>query len=122
MLTVRESDDKMTSQKKVLETAKQMLHQSRGGSRSPEMDWGYYETQARVQEQSIQEDRTSNIEKDKEDEREVLKRAASTPLEEGGYSRNYLVFQQLRRGILVKTVRRDISLLCVNVQIVGDLI
>ena len=53
MLTGRESDDKMTSQKKALETAKQMLHQLRGGSRSPEMDWDYYGTQARVQEQSI---------------------------------------------------------------------
>ena len=92
MLTGRESDDKMTSQKKALETAKQMLHQSRGESRSAEMDWDYYGTQARVQEQSIQGDRISSIEKDEEDEREVPKRAASTPLEEGGYSRNYTTF------------------------------
>ena len=92
MLTGRESDDKMTSQRKALETAKQMLHQSRGESRSPEMDWDYYGTQTRVQEQFIQGDRISSTEKDKEDEREVPKRAASTPLEEEGYSRNYTTF------------------------------
>ena len=85
MLTRRESEDKMKSQKKALEMAKQMLHQQRGGSKSPEMDWDYYGTQPRVQEQPMQEDRTSNIEKDKGEEREVPKRAASTPLEEGGY-------------------------------------
>ena len=86
MLTGRGSDDKMISQKKALEMAKQMLHQPRGGSRLPEMDWDYYGTQTKIQKQSIQDDRTSNIEKDKGEEREVPKRAASTPLEEGGYS------------------------------------
>ena len=124
VLTGRESDDKMTGQRKALEMAKQMLHQSTGELRSPEMDWDYYGTQARVQEQSIQGDRISSIEKDKEDEREVPKRAASTPLEEGGTRETipHLVFQQLRRDILVKTARKDMSLLCVNVQIAGDLI
>ena len=29
-------------QRKALETAKQMLHQTRGESKSPEMDWDYY--------------------------------------------------------------------------------
>ena len=113
LLTGRESDDKMSSQKKALETAKQMLHQSRVESRSPVMDWDYYGTQARVQEQSIQGDRISSIEKDKDEEREVLKRAVSTPLEEGGTRETipHLVFQHMRRDIPVKTARKDMSLL-----------
>ena len=112
MLTVRETDDKITSQKKALETAKQMLHQTRGELRSPKMDWDYYGTQDRVQEQSIQGDRILNVEKEKEEEREVPKRAASTPLEEGGTREiiPHLAFQQLKRDILVKTARKDMSL------------
>ena len=39
MPPVKETDDKMTSQREALETAKQMLHQPTGES---EMDWDYY--------------------------------------------------------------------------------
>ena len=45
-------EDKMTSQRKALETAKQMLYHSRGESRSPEMDWDYYGTHPQAGEQS----------------------------------------------------------------------
>ena len=38
----REVEHKITSQRKALETAKQMLHQGRGETVSPEMDWDYY--------------------------------------------------------------------------------
>ena len=86
MPTMRKADDKMTSQKEVLEAAKQMLHQTRGESRSPEMDWDYYGTQAHAREQSRQGDGMLNLEKRKEEEREIPKRADSTPLEEGRYS------------------------------------
>ena len=41
-LAVKEAEDKIISQKKALETAKQMLHQGRGEAESPEMDWDYY--------------------------------------------------------------------------------
>ena len=41
-LTAKEAEDKMISQKKALETAKQMLHQGREEAESPEMDWDYY--------------------------------------------------------------------------------
>ena len=121
---VKESDDKITSQGKALETAKQMVHPIRGESKSPEMDWDYYGTQDRAQEQSIQGDRITNVGRDKVDEREVSKRAASTPLEEGGIHEiiPHLAFQQLKRDILVKNVRKDMSLHYVNVQIVRDLI
>ena len=56
--TARGMDDKTNSQRKALETAKQMLHQSRGESRSPEMDWNYYGTHAHAKEQSRQEKET----------------------------------------------------------------
>ena len=35
-------NEKITSHRKALETAKQMLHQTRGECKSPEMDWDYY--------------------------------------------------------------------------------
>ena len=84
--TARGMDDKTYSQRKALETAKQMLHQSRGESRSPEMDWNYYGTHAHMKEQSRQEKEAMKSVKGKE----FPKRAASTHLEEEGYPRNYL--------------------------------
>ena len=78
-------DDKENSQRKALEMAKQMLHQSRGESRSAEMDWDYYGTHAHAKEQSKQEKEALKSEKEKE----LPKRAASIPLEEERYSRNY---------------------------------
>ena len=65
--------------------------------------------------QSMQEDRTSKIEKDKGEEREVPKRAASTPLEEGGYSRNYTTFGLLaveKRFACENCKKRHEILLC----------
>ena len=48
---VREAEDKMISRKKAIETAKQILHQTRGESRLPEMDWDYYGTHVHAWEQ-----------------------------------------------------------------------
>ena len=45
-------DDKTSSQRKALKTAKQMLHQGRGELRSPEMDWDYYGMHAPNSEQN----------------------------------------------------------------------
>ena len=92
MPNTKKIDDKITSQKEVLETAKQMLHQTRGETRSPEMDWDYYGTQAHVREQSSQGNGMLNLERRKEEEKELPKRAASMPLEEVRYSRNYTTF------------------------------
>ena len=48
-------NEKITSQKKALETAKQMFHQTRGESNSPEMHWDYYGVHAGEREQLRQE-------------------------------------------------------------------
>ena len=89
---VLEAADKITSQRKALEAAKQMLYQSRGESRSPEMDWDYYDThpQARGSSQKNREIPVSD--KRKGGGKELPMRAASTPLEEEPYPRSYATF------------------------------
>ena len=47
--------DTIISQREALETVKQMLHQTRGESRSPEMDSNYYGVHTRSGKQSRQE-------------------------------------------------------------------
>ena len=42
MQAMKVNDDKDISKKKVLETTKQMLHQTSREAKSPEMDWAYY--------------------------------------------------------------------------------
>ena len=75
----QEANDKITSQNRALETAKQMLYQSRGESRSPEMDWDYYDThpQEGGSSQKIREILVSD--KIKGGGKQLSKRAASTP-------------------------------------------
>ena len=50
----RKVEDKMISQKRALETAKQMLHQGKGETESPEMDWDYYGVHDQTGEQPQQ--------------------------------------------------------------------
>ena len=60
-----------------------MLHQGRGETESPEMDWDYYgvQNQAGGQPQGVQAPGRVTGEG-----KELPKRAASTPLEEESYS------------------------------------
>ena len=65
-------DEKITSQRKALETAKQMLHQPRGKSKSPEMDWDYYGVNTDGKEQLRQEEKEISQKLQKEEERGLL--------------------------------------------------
>ena len=89
----REVEDKITSQRKALETAKQMLHQGRGETVSPEMDWDYYygvhDQTGESPQQTIEVHEQGGI---KAKGKEFPKRAASTPLEGESYSRSYGTF------------------------------
>ena len=90
--TARKVEDKLISQQKALETAKRMLHQGRGETESPEMDWDYYGVQNQTTGQP-QHVRGAQIpERVLGERRELPKRAASTPLEEESYSRSYGTF------------------------------
>ena len=62
-----------------------MLHQTRGESRSPEMDWDYYRVHTHAGEQSQQEGEMMSHGTGKEKEKGISKRVASTPLEEEKY-------------------------------------
>ena len=86
---VQEADDKITSQRKALEAAKQMLYQNRGESRSPEMDWDYYDTHPPARGPSQKIRGIPVPDKRKGGGKELPKRAASTPLEEEPYPRSY---------------------------------
>ena len=83
LAVARKAEDKLISQQRALETAKQMLHQGRGGTESPEMDWDYYgvQNQAGAQPQGVWAPGRITGER-----KELPKRAASTPLEEESYS------------------------------------
>ena len=59
----REVEDKMTSQRRNLETVKQMLHQGRGETVSPEMDWDYYGVHDQTGEQLQQISGVHNLER-----------------------------------------------------------
>ena len=85
-------NEKITSQRKALETAKQMLHQTRGESKSPEMDWDYYGVNTGEREQLRQEGKVVDQRMGKGGAKEIPKMAASTPLEEEKYPREYSTF------------------------------
>ena len=96
--TARKAEDKLISQQKALETIKRMLHQGRGETESPEMDWDYYGVQNQTTGQP-QHVRGAQIpERVARERRELPKRAASTPLEEESYSRSYRYFRTLSSG------------------------
>ena len=91
-LAAKEAEDKMISQKRALETAKQMLHQGRGEAESPEMDWDYYVVHDPNGGQPQQIREIHDPVRTKGEGKEFPKRAASTPLEEEPYSRSYGTF------------------------------
>ena len=91
-LATRENEDKMISQQKALETAKQMLHRRTGGIESPEMDWDYYGVHDQPGRQSQQVREVHNLGRTSGKEKELPKRAASMPLEGESYSRSYSTF------------------------------
>ena len=88
----QEANDKITSQRKALKKTKQMLYQSRGESRSPEKDWDYYDTHPQARGSSQKTSKIPVSDKRKGEGKELPKRAASTPLEEEPYPRNYATF------------------------------
>ena len=89
----RNADDKLISQQRALETVRRMLHQDRGKTESPEMDWDYYGAQDQIMRQPQQVRGVQMPEKEMRTERrELPKRAASTHLEEESYSRSYGTF------------------------------
>ena len=88
----RKVEDKMSSQKRALETAKQMLHQGRGEADSPEMDWDYYAVQNQTGEQPQHIRGVHNPGRMRSEGKEFQKRDTSTPLEGESYSRIYGTF------------------------------
>ena len=88
----RKAEDKMSSQRRALEMAKRMLHQGRGETESPEMDWDYYGVQDQTGEQPQHVRGVHNPGSVKGERKEFPKRAASTPLEEESYSQSYGTF------------------------------
>ena len=82
----------MISQRRALETAKQMLHQGRGETESPEMDWDYYGVHDQTGEQPQQIRGVHNPGRTKSEGKEFPKRAASMPLEGESYSQSYGTF------------------------------
>ena len=91
--TMKARDDRIFNQKKALETAKQMLHQTRGEARSSEMDWDYYGVHTHSEEQSRQRGEVVSHGSGKVEERGISKRATSTPLEEEKHPHDYATFQ-----------------------------
>ena len=91
-LAAKEAEDKMTSQRRALETAKQMLHQGRGEAESPEMDWDYYVVHDQAEGQPQQIKGVHDPGRTKGEGKEFPKIAASTPVEGESYSRSYCTF------------------------------
>ena len=85
----REAEDKLTSQRRALETAKQMLHHCRGETVSPEMDWDYYGVHDQTGELPQQITGVHDPGRIRGEGKEFPKRAASTPLEGESYSQTY---------------------------------
>ena len=69
-----------------------MLHQRRGGTESPEMDWDYYGVHDQSERQSQQVREVHNLGRTSGKEKELPKRAASMPLEGEPYSQSYGTF------------------------------
>ena len=91
--TTNKAEEKLNSKQTAIETVKRMLHQDRGKTESPEMDWDYYGDQSQVigQPQYVKGAQGSEIEK-KVEKRQMPNRAPSTPLEEESYPRIYSTF------------------------------
>ena len=91
--TVSKTEEKLNGQQKAIETVKRMLHQDRGKTESPEMDWDYYGDQNQIIGQPHPVRGAQLPEKEKGiGGRQLPRRAASTPLEEESYSRSYGTF------------------------------
>ena len=69
-----------------------MLHQGRGETESPEMDWDYYGVQNQAGGQPQYVRGVQAPERVTGERKELPKRAASTPLEEESYSPSYGTF------------------------------
>ena len=93
LVVARKAEDKLISQQRALETAKQMLHQERGEAESPEMDWDYYGVQNQTGGQPQYVRGVQAPGRVTRERKELPKRAASTLLEEESYSRSYGTFQ-----------------------------
>ena len=91
-LAVRETEDKMSSQKRALETAKQKLHQGKVETESPEMDCDYYGVHGQTEERLLPNKGDHNPGRIMDEAKEVPKRAASTPLDEGSNPQSYGTF------------------------------
>ena len=91
--TVNKAEEKLNSRQTAIETVKRMLHQDRGKTESPEMDWDYYGDQSQDigQPQYVKGAQGSERE-ERVEKRQIPNRAASTPLEEEPYSRSYGTF------------------------------
>ena len=87
----RKAEDKMSSQKRALETAKRMLRQGRGETDSPEMDLDYYVVQDQTGEPQYLRG-VHNPGRIRGEGKEFPKRAASMPLEGESYSQSYGTF------------------------------
>ena len=116
----REVEDKMTSQRRALETVKQMLHQGRGETVSPEMDWDYYGVHDQTGEPPEQITGVHDPGRIRGGGKEFSKRAASMPLEGESYSQSYGTFglSSVGKRYLPKIVRKDTNRLCVGAQTV----
>ena len=102
-LAAKEVEDKMISQRRALETAKQMLHQGRGETESPEMDWDYYWVHDQTGQQPQQIRGVHNPGRTKGEGKDFPKRAASTPLEGESYSQSYGLLEVFLRKLSEKT-------------------
>ena len=67
--TVSKTEEKLNSQQKAIETVKRMLHQDRGKTESPEMDWDYYGDQNQIIRQPQHAREAQILEKEKGIER-----------------------------------------------------
>ena len=81
---IKVNGDKSISNKRVLETAKKMLHQPRGEAKSTEMDWDYYGVPMQPERQSGRQG--SEV---ASKEREISERAASTQSEVERHPHDY---------------------------------
>ena len=78
----KETEEKLSSQKRALKTAKQMLHQRKVETGSPEMDWDYYGVHGQISERPLPYQEIQNIGRTMDEGKEVPKRAASMPIDE----------------------------------------
>ena len=90
--TVNEAEGRLNSKQTAIETVKRMLHQDQEKTESPEMDWDYYGGQSQDIGQQYEKGALGSEREKKVERKQIPNRAASTPLEEEPYSRNYSTF------------------------------